>query len=109
MPRILTREMMCEFGQAHARERAFDTFAALMPRNAIKPCRQQQALKTRQRTVRREQLRRVADAAPDFGWPKTDIKAGDPEVGGNKVVNILISVLLPAPFGPIRPKISSLT
>ena len=29
-----------------------------------------------------------------------------PEVGGSKVVSILIVVLLPAPFGPKSPKIS---
>lgn len=29
----------------------------------------------------------------------------DPAVGGSRVVNILISVLLPAPLGPISPKI----
>ena len=29
-----------------------------------------------------------------------------PEVGGSMVVNIFISVLLPAPFGPIRAKVS---
>jgi len=29
----------------------------------------------------------------------------EPKLGGKSVVNILISVLLPAPLGPIRPKI----
>src|ERR1041384_6468435 len=29
-----------------------------------------------------------------------------PAVGGSRVLSILMSVLLPAPFGPIRPRIS---
>jgi hypothetical protein len=42
------------------------------------------------------------------GWLTTSKPAtvADPELGGNNVVSILMSVLLLEPLGPIRPNIS---
>ena len=38
------------------------------PGNAIEPCRQQHVLASRERTIRREQLRNIADASAHLSW-----------------------------------------
>src|SRR5579884_1150460 len=48
-------------------------------------------------------LRRTRAGCAEISCPATQAR---PEVGGRRVVSILIMVLLPAPFGPTRPKIS---
>src|SRR5579871_5072684 len=47
--------------------------------------------------------RRTIEASRTMSKPATLAR---PELGGSNVVSILTSVLLPAPFDPIRPKIS---
>jgi hypothetical protein len=46
---------------------------------------------------------RTSDERATTSNPSTDAL---PEEGGNNVVNILMVVVLPAPFGPSRPKTS---
>jgi hypothetical protein len=48
-------------------------------------------------------IKLAAQAVPVRSNPSTHAL---PEVGDNSVVNILMSVDFPAPFGPITPKIS---
>src|ERR1700730_1945993 len=48
-------------------------------------------------------LRRTSAFCRNISKPFT---RASPEVGGSNVVNILMVVLLPAPFGPSRPKTS---
>lgn len=58
-------------------------------------------------TVGAQQLRHIADPAPDFHGLMTEsqpVTVAIPSVGGSRVMSLLISVLLPAPLGPSNPK-----
>jgi len=96
-------------GQAHEFQRLPDSLLLLVARQIIEFGEYEQVLIARERTVHGDRLRHIADRAADAdrlgGYGETrDPRL--PEVGGNRVVSILIVVVLPAPLEPSKPKTS---
>ena len=104
-------QMMRGVGKAHALQHACDPLLSFGARNAVEAGGQHHVFFAGQRAIGRKQLRHIADVAAHVGRLAHESKPASvavPDVGGSRVVSILMSVLLPAPLGPISPKISAL-
>jgi hypothetical protein len=74
---ITLDQAIAGFGEPHSFKRRQDAGLAFAARDEIEARGEEQVLIARQRPVRREELRHVADVAPDRGGRADDVVPGD--------------------------------